>query len=582
MDVELTPERQARLADAGYVLAPALDPPPVRGRARVHDSTGRPFDLELVELPDGAREAHIAHLSGWFPVADPGVEHLVDALDLDDAVGYLTAVSGACTLEAFVEATGRLGAGHTSTVLVTLGRTLARLHAHGLRYGPIRPRDVLVDAGRVLLTVPRPPLTGAAPMAPSPQEDAYHLAALADAVIAPAHGPEAGDRPEPGLRGLSNLIVSALGDADTRPGVGTLATLSHDLAPCLPLVHRSAAVPGAGDGEAPGAATSPSAWTARPATLPVTLPATLPDGARRAGLDRPPPRRKAFAGSASRRDGAGRRSVDQPGGTAGAGDRGDGLGELRAPVRGAGVVRTPTGRRRPPRLAVVALVGVLAGLVGGGVVVHRLGGDAAAQAVVVGDAAPTSSAGEAPAEAGPARTPAEEGGKASEPEGIEQALGDPGVAAAQLTAARMDAVVALTNAPEVAPAAASEAGSAVPGADTVGDDGADRWSEVLVPDSPAHAQATALVASLRADEARISGLAVQTEGVVVREQVAASASAPATAQVEVTFTIGAYTLESPAGAQTVPAGAPRTAILDLVATGSGWRVATVHEVAADG
>lgn len=575
MDVELTPERQERLAEAGYVPAPALDAVPVRGRIRVQDSSGSPFDLELVDLPDGAREGAIAHLSGWFSVADPGVETLVDALDLDDAIGYLTAVAAPCTLETFVEVTGRLGAGHTSTLLVTLGRALARLHARGLRYGPIRPQDVLIDDGRVLLTVPKPALTGGAPLAPSPQEDAYHLAALADAVIAPAHGPQAGDRPEPGLRGLTRLIVSALGDADTRPGVGTLATLSHDLAPCLPLVPvRGAASVDGGPGD-PGDRVHRGDLGDFDdfGDLGEGAP-RVPGGVRRAGLDRPPPRRTAFRGRTPGGAGAGRA------GSAGAGSPGAGrAGEMpgRAGQDGAGRERAGRGvpgpeRRRVRGVTVAVVVAMLAGLAGGGAVVHHWGTGAPAQA--------------APGETASVEvTPAEVAGTAGEVED------DPGAAAARLTSARMDAVVALTNAPETGTAvpgadgsgdASGDAAGAAAGAaagDVVGEAVSDGWADVLVPGSPAHLQAVELVSSLRAGGARITGLTVETDAVVVLAQVAASASAPATAQVQVTFTIGAYTVETSAGSQAIPAGAPRTAVLDLVSTDSGWRVAAVHELA---
>lgn len=560
MDVDLTLERQGRLAEAGYVPAPALGTVPVRGRIRVQDAGGNPFDLELVALADGAREASVAHLAGWFSVADPAVEPLVDALDLDDAIGYLTAVAAPCTLETFVEVSGRLGAGHTSTLLVTIGRALARLHARGLRYGPMRPQDVLIDDGRVVLTVPKPAPAGAAPLAPSPQEDAYHLAALADAVIAPAHGPQAGDRPEPGLRGLVKLIVSALGDAESRPGVGTLATLSHDLAPCLPLVLPRAAVPDAeemGEPPVPGEPRASGELRASGEPRADGLPRdrassrfrTLSpaDAVRRGSLDRPPPRRKAFRGSTSRLPAAGAAAPGPPDPLGGAAPS--------TPEREVGpstpdpVLRRSTSDPQPRRLRrPVVLVGlVLAGLLGGGVIVHRVGADAPAHA--------------APGElaSAPAPEPAQE---------------DPGAAAAQLTAARMDAVVALTNAPlDAEDSQVSGGASGVP---------SDGWGGVLVPGSPAHLQASELVASLRAEGARISGLTVETAGVEVLAQTAGSPSAPATAQVQVTFTIGAYTVESAEGARTVAASAPRTAVLDLVATDSGWRVATVAETAPPG
>ena len=559
MDVELTPERESRLAEAGYVPAPGLGTVPVRGRIRVHDADGHLCDLQLIALPDGARELAIAHLTGWFAVADPAVEPLVDALDLDDAIGYLTGVAPACTLETFVQVTGRLGAGHTSTLLVTIGRALARLHARGLRYGPIRPQDVLIADGQVLLTVPKPALDGAALLAPSPQEDTYHLAALADAVIAPAHGPQAGERPEPGLRGLIKLIISALGDAESRPGVGTLATLSHDLAPCLPLVlPRSAApeaspVPGASE-VAEGSrgrrvtrsqASGSSGVTRRGSRDSLDSQETRGSrGSQRQGsLDRPRPRRRAFLGN-SHRAGVPRL------GDIGADDprpsrprtaerrRGSPRPE-RSPAAGR-VIPTSHGRVRGPA---VFVGGVLAAvLVGGGFLVHRWGADAPAHAA----------------------SSQEVRAAAEEPHGATQ--DDPAAAAARLTSARMDTVVALTNAPDLPPE--DQAG---------GEAARDDWQAVVVPGSPAHLQATELVTSLRADGATISGLAVETGDVVVLDQQPASAAAPAAAQVQVTFTVSAYTVESAGGALTVPAGPPRTAVLDLVATDTGWLVAEVRE-----
>lgn len=197
-------------------------------------------------------------------------------------------------------------------------------------------------------------------------------------------------------------------------------------------------------------------------------------------------------------------------------------------------------------LTLLLVAAVLAGLAGGGVVVHRLGAAGPAQA--------------AASEATPADVSLA-GGEVDD---------DPGPAAARLTAARMEAVVALTNAPATAEATLGS---------TTGEEKPDGWAEVLVPGSPAHVQAAELVSRLRAEGARISGLTVETKDVVVLTQVAASESAPGTAQVQVTFSVSAYTVESPAGSQTIPAGAPRTVVLELVATDSRWLVATVREPA---
>ncbi|SDD00713.1 hypothetical protein SAMN05216410_2622 [Sanguibacter gelidistatuariae] len=524
MDAELTPERQDRLAEAGYVVDLAPGHAPVRGRLRVRDGAGCPFDLELVALPDGARETHIAHLSRWFPINDSDVEQLVDALDLDDAIGYLTAPAAPTTLETFVEANGRLGAGHTSTLLVTLGRTLARLHAQGVAYGPIHARDVLVVAGRVVLTVPKPDLARAAIIAASPQEDAYHLAALADSVIDEVHGPQAPARPPPGLRGLAKLIVSAMGDAKTRPGVGTLATLSHDLAPCLPLVpvEQVESVPRAAP--RPGTSTSRGAHGV---------------DAGRSGLDRRVRRRKAFRGSMRDRTGLTRdlRSTD---GRPRQGHDGD----EEATAARAEVAGRPRPRTRSRGVGVLVLSVVAAGVGTGAVVVDRLGTDAPAYAVAIEE------------------TPATDPGAAQNGAVTHE---DPGAAAARLTRTRMDRVVALTNA--VQPAE----GSATPAADgdAAADDG---WADVVLPGSAAHTQAVDLVAGLRADRAQITGLTVETEPPVVLAQ------SLETAQVEVTFSISAYTLESTSGVQEIAAGGSRTAVLDLVLTGAGWLVAGVSEI----
>ena len=209
---------------------------------------------------------------------------------------------------------------------------------------------------------------------------------------------------------------------------------------------------------------------------------------------------------------------------------------------GAGRAR-PTQRRRVRGPVVFVGLVVVVVLLGGAAVVHRWGGDAPAHA----------------ASSQPGLTPAE---KRHEP-----TQEDPGAAAARLTSARMDTVVALTNAPDL-PALGHEAG---------GEADRDGWEGVLVPGSPAHLQAADLVSSLRADGATISGLAVETGDVVVLAQDPASAAAPAAAQVQVTFTISDYTVESADGVLTVPAGTPRTAVLDLVSTEAGWLVAEVHE-----
>lgn len=559
MDAELTPDQQDCLAEAGYVPAPAAGTPPVRGRIRVQDAAGHPFDLEVVPLGPATREAWIAHLADWFSVSDPGVEPLVDALDLQDAIGCLTPVAQPSTLETFVETEGRLGAGHTSTVLVTLGRALARLHARGLRYGPMHPRNVLIDAGRALLTVPQPSGTGTTPIAPSVEEDAYYLAALVDAVIAPTHGPLAVDPPEPGLRGLAKVVVSAMGDADDRPGVGTLATLSHDLAPCLPLVPIRAEVPE--EVMEPHGESSPRAGR-RSAPLPRETRRTLSERSGRWRRGRPTGAEQAArvvrtsaSGQAGRAD-----RVARPGRAAGRvasrGDlpnRGDvpSHGELpsrRAAAGRRGVRgpqdddrRTSEGSRRTRRRTVVIVAVVLTGLLGGGVV-HRWTTGAPAVAVPLTEPAAVGRGSRVPVT-----------GEAPED------------AAVRLTVARMDRVVALTN-----------AAAPVPGSiDTP--DPPDDWGDLLVAGSPAHTQAVDLVESLRGDGALITGLTVDTDGAVLVAEEPGEGSASSTAQVEVTFTIGAYTLESPTGAQTVPASASRTALLDLIHTETGWLVATVQE-----
>lgn len=561
MDVDLTPERADRLAEAGYVLDPVRSPPPVRGRLRVRDGAGHPFDLALVDVPDGAREAFIAHLSSWFAITDSDLEPLVDALDLDDVIGYLTAPAAPETLETFVEATGRLGAGHTSTVLVTLGRTLARLHAQGVAYGPMRPRDVLVVSGRVLLTVPRPDVAGPAAIPPSPQEDAYHLAALADSVIERLHGPQAPPDPPPGLRGLVRLVVSALGDAKTRPGVGTLATLSHDLAPCLPLVApQKPASPASPDGIDRGEEhvgmdrgaerAGPERIGAQRADSHRPDVAGSREGGAQRGLDRPGPRRrKAFRGATVRER---TRDVGTGGGHLVSSD-GEGEPATRRPARAAAspttINRAPAarsapataarpGRRRHRGLAVVTIVAVVAAVSLGAVVVNRLGAGSPAYA--------------AGTQESPATGPAASSVGAS-------AVEDPGAAAARLTRARMDRVVALTN--------------AVPAVSTDGD-----WADVMLAGSPAHTQAAELVSRLQAQQAQISGLTVETGTPVVLAQAAPTPDAPGTAQVQITFTISAYTLRSAAGAQEIPASVERAAVLDLVTTDSGWVVAGVSEV----
>lgn len=527
MDVELTPARQDRLAEAGYVIDPA--PAPVKGRHRVRDGDNRTFDLVLVAVPDAARESVLAHVSRWFPVNDPDVEHLVDALDLDDVIGYITAPAAACTLATFVEDTGRLGAGHTSTLLVTLGRALARLHAQGVVYGPLTAQNVLVVAGRVVLAVPQPDLSPST-MAPSPQEDAYHLAVLADSVIERLHGQQAPDSPPPGLRGLTRLVVSALGDAQTRPGVGTLATLSHDLAPCLPLI-----------------------------TLPPIDLVAEAGSDSRGGLDHPAPRRTSFRGESvpGARQGP-RGTPESTGIPAAPRERAGGQGRLPRPGIECGDRRDRAVPARPGRrrhVVVLVLVVVVVALGVGAVVTNRPGGGSPAYAAGITESA--------------AAPEDEDTLPAVAPE-------DPGLAAERLTRARMDLVVALTNAvlaepaPVAQPAQVAEpaplAAEAPPVADT-----RDEWAEVMLPGSAAAGQAAELVSGLRADGTRISGLTIETRDPVVRAQ------ATGTAQVQLTFAISAYTLELASGAQQVPAGGPRTAVLDLVLTEGGWRVAGVAE-----
>ena len=223
----------AALARAGYVVADAA--PAGHGPVVVLRG-GRRSSLTILALPDSAARGRCAeHLARWSHVDDPGIDQLDDALDLGDAVALVRPCAGG-TLAEFVDHHGRLTAGQASTLLVVLGRALARLHADGLVYGPMTAHDVRIVGGQPRLVVPGPMPRSGHGLGPSPAEDAYHLAALADSVVAAAYGPEAQAAPAAVLRALNRIIVSALGDAQSRPGVGTLAALSHDVAPCQPLV----------------------------------------------------------------------------------------------------------------------------------------------------------------------------------------------------------------------------------------------------------------------------------------------------------------------------------------------------------
>ncbi|MEP7764203.1 hypothetical protein [Sanguibacter sp. 25GB23B1] len=232
MHTALTDPWRATLLSAGYALADTTPGETVPVVVR----DGRRSALTIVPLPDdAARDRCSEHLARWRTVDDPGVEQLDDAVDLGDAVALLRPLADR-TLAEFVELQGRLSAGQASTVLVVLGRALARLHAGGLVYGPLTAADVVVVHGQPRLVVPSPQAGADHPLPASPAEDAYHLAALTDSVIVDAYGPRAPAHPAAALRALNRTIVSALGDARSRPGVGTLAALSHDVAACQPLL----------------------------------------------------------------------------------------------------------------------------------------------------------------------------------------------------------------------------------------------------------------------------------------------------------------------------------------------------------
>ena len=216
----------------------------------------------------------------------------------------------------------------------------------------------------------------------------------------------------------------------------------------------------------------------------------------------------------------------------------------------------------------VVVISVLAGLGGGAIVVHRVSTGSPADTTTGGAAARGTSAD------GGVTGSAAAGGPVPGPPATLQSSGeDPGAAATRLTVARMDRVVALTNA-AVPPGGAPDGAVPDAGVPDGGPPVDEGWTDLLVPDSPAHLQAAELVANLQSAGARISGLTVEIGGAVVVSH------APSSAQVEVTFTVGSYTLESVTGSQTVPASAPRTAVLELVTTDSGWLVAGVQEVTA--
>lgn len=244
----LGPAALEALLVAGYRPEPDTEPgtepgtephdgrPAVSGRHAILGVGGARFDLTVVDLPDhAARERAVQRLTRWNEVDDPALERLADLVDLGPStLGLLTPRSAGLTLDGFCSVEGNLSAGRASTVLVVLGRVLARLHHAGEAYGPIAPTRVLVDDGRPVLTLPLPEAGGVLP--PSASEDAYHLASVVDGLLVRPHaaGTSAGDRHV--VRALGRLLVGALGDAVDRPGVGTLASSSHDLAPCQPLL----------------------------------------------------------------------------------------------------------------------------------------------------------------------------------------------------------------------------------------------------------------------------------------------------------------------------------------------------------
>lgn len=235
MHLPLTASWRDALNREGYLVvgeAPEQGAPITVRRS----SDGVVAGVTVVAAADAAaRDACAEHLARWQPVDDPAVEQLVDAVDLGNAVALLRPVSAPVLVD-LVREHGRLSAGQTSTLLVVLGRALARLHATGIVYGPLSAHDVRVVDGQPRLVVPAPPAATDTGLRPSPAEDAYHLAALADSVVAAAYGPEAPAGQAAALRSLHRVIVSALGDAASRPGVGTLATTSHDVAACQPLI----------------------------------------------------------------------------------------------------------------------------------------------------------------------------------------------------------------------------------------------------------------------------------------------------------------------------------------------------------
>ncbi|MBI9114277.1 hypothetical protein [Sanguibacter suaedae] len=254
----LTDPQLEVLAAAGYVPA---DPCPLTGRARVRrpeartgaDRGGTDRDTGHGPVPGATHVVQIVrydeevtrqvlkdHLARWRDVDDPGLERLMDAVDLGDRAAVVTHPTDSHDLAHLVREEGPLTAGHTSTLLVVLGRTLARLHAAGLHYGPITTSAVLLGHGEPVLTVPLP-AHDPRPIASSAVEDAYHLASLARSVMAETYGPSAPPGDLGPLRALARLVTSTLGDAQDRPGVGTLAARSHAVAPCRPLVIRGVA-----------------------------------------------------------------------------------------------------------------------------------------------------------------------------------------------------------------------------------------------------------------------------------------------------------------------------------------------------
>ena len=250
----------------GYDLGPVLGAGGIgRVWAATRSSDGSAVAIKVVPVGTGdqaevaAREltvlarAQVEGLVGFHEAVGVGDDPPCVAMVLDRV--------GGGSLEAVVRARGHLSVGESVTVLASVARTLAGLHALGVAHGDVTPANVLVErTGRPLLAD-----LGVASVAGEPPgglygtegfvapevldrgevgdaADVYAVGALAWWCVAGAHPGPAALRPRleevvPGLPAdWVELTERALGgNPRERPTAAQLALGYFDSAPCEPL-----------------------------------------------------------------------------------------------------------------------------------------------------------------------------------------------------------------------------------------------------------------------------------------------------------------------------------------------------------